>query len=356
MKKKINFYLGKTPVGESHPAFIVAELSGNHGGSLKRALKLIEKAKKAGANAIKLQTYTADTITLKTKNRDFKININSPWSKFKDYWSLYNFAHTPWHWHKTLFKKAKNLGMEIFSSPFDESAVDFLESLNCSAYKIASPEINHIPLIEKIGKTKKPVILSIGLGNLEDIKLALKTLRKNGCKKIAILQCVSSYPSPLKEQNLKVIPDIKKRFKVLSGLSDHTIGNTSALTSVVMGGSIVEKHFNIDDRRKTVDSFFSSNLKNFKDMVENIRAAELAIGKIDYTISKSSKKHMKGRRSIYIAESIEKGEKFSESNIKVVRPGLGLHPKFFKKVLGKISKKNLKEGTSLKKKYLKSFK
>lgn len=356
MKKKINFNLGKTPIGDSHPAFIVAELSGNHGGSLKRAIKLIEQAKKAGANAIKLQTYTANTITLKTKNRDFKISTSSPWRKFKDYWNLYNFAHTPWYWHKTLFKKAKSLGLEIFSSPFDESAVDFLESLNCSAYKIASPEINHIPLIEKVAKTKKPVILSIGLANLEDIKLALETLRKNGCKKIAILQCVSSYPSPLKEQNLKVIPDIKRKFKVLSGLSDHTIGNTSALTSVAMGGSIVEKHFNISDKRKTVDSFFSSNAKNFKDMVENIRAAELAMGNIEYSISKSSKKNIKGRRSIYVSKSIDKGEKFSKINIKVVRPGLGLHPRFFKKVLGKISKQKLKEGTSLKKKYLKSFK
>ena len=257
----MKFKIGKYSLSDKDPAFIVAELSGNHGGSLKRAFKLIKLAKKAGANAVKLQTYKADTITLKSKKKDFKINTNSPWSKFNNYWDLYNYAHTPWSWHKKLFRFARKVGIEIFSSPFDESAVDLLEKLKCPAYKIASPEINHIPLLERVAKTKKPIILSTGLANLKDINLALKTLKKNGCTKIAILKCVSSYPAPIKEQNLKVIPDIKKRFKVLSGLSDHTIGNVSALASIVMGGSIVEKHFNVDDKRKTVDSFFHQTQK-----------------------------------------------------------------------------------------------
>jgi len=351
----MQFKIGKYTLSDRHPSFIVAELSGNHGGSLNRAINLIKHAKKAGANAVKLQTYKADTITFKSKNQDFKINSNSPWSKFNNYWDLYKYAHTPWSWHKKLFKTAKDIGIEIFSSPFDETAVDLLENLRCPAYKIASSEINHIPLIEKVAKTKKPVILSIGLANLKDINLAIKTLKNNGCKKIAILKCVSSYPSPLSEQNLKVIPDIKKRFKVLSGLSDHTIGNICALASVVIGGSIVEKHFNLKSSPKTVDSFFSADVKKFKEMVDNIRAAEQAIGKVDYNISKSSKKNLNGRRSIYVVKSIEKGEKFTSKNIKVIRPGFGLHPKFFKKTLGKISKKKIKEGTRLKKSFVRLY-
>jgi N-acetylneuraminate synthase/pseudaminic acid synthase len=351
----MQFKIGKYNLSNRHPSFIVAELSGNHGGSLNRAIKLIKYAKKAGANAVKLQTYKADTITFKSKNKDFKINPNSPWSKFNNYWDLYNYAHTPWSWHKKLFKFAKDINIEIFSSPFDETAVDLLENLKCPAYKIASSEINHIPLLEKVARTKKPVILSIGLANLKDIHLAIRTLKKNGCKKIAILKCVSSYPSPLSEQNLKVIPDIKKRFKVLSGLSDHTIGNTCALASVVIGGSIVEKHFNLKSKSKTVDSFFSSDVKKFKEMVDDIRLAEQAIGKVDYNISKSSKKNLNGRRSIYVVKPIKKGEKFTIKNIKVIRPGFGLHPTFFKKILGKISKKNLKEGTRFKKNFIKSL-
>ncbi|MAV05595.1 MAG: pseudaminic acid synthase [Candidatus Pelagibacter sp.] len=351
----MNFKIGKKNVGHGKKTFVVAELSGNHNQSLKRAKKLIKFAKLAGADAVKLQTYTADTITLKSNKKDFKIKQNSPWKKYNNFWDLYNVASTPWSWHKELFKIAKQNNIEIFSSPFDESAVDFLEDLNCPAYKIASPEINHIPLIEKVGKTKKPVIISTGLANLKDIKLALKTLKKNGCNKIAILQCVSSYPAPLSEQNLKIIPDIQKKFKVLSGLSDHTIGNTSALASVALGGSIVEKHFTIDEKIKTVDSFFSSNFQTFKDMVKKIREVELSIGKAQYDISKASKKHLKGRRSIYISKLINKGEKLSKKNVKIVRPHFGLHPKFFSKVLGKISKKKLTEGTPLKIRYLKNF-
>lgn len=352
----MNFNIGKINVGEGKKTFIVAELSGNHNQSLGRAKKLIKYAKLAGADAVKLQTYTADTITLKSDKKDFRIKKNSPWKKYKNFWNLYTAASTPWIWHKELFKTAKRYNIEIFSSPFDESAVDFLESLNCPAYKIASPEINHIPLIEKVAKTKKPVIISTGLANLEDIKLALKALKKNGSNKIAILQCVSSYPAPLAEQNLKVISDIKKRFKVLSGLSDHTIGNTSALTSVAMGGSIVEKHFTIGEKIKTVDSFFSSDVEAFKDMVKKIREVEISIGKIQYNISKASKKHLKGRRSIYVSKLINRGEKLSKKNIKIVRPNLGLHPKFFNKILGKISKQRLKQGAPLKIKYLKNFK
>ena len=349
----MNFSIGKHKLAEGKKTFVVAELSGNHNQSLARAKKLIKLAKLAGADAVKLQTYTADTITLKSNSKDFKIQKNSPWAKYKNFWNLYNYASTPCSWHKELFRTAKKNNIEIFSSPFDETAVDFLETLNCPAYKIASPEINHIPLIKKVAKTKKPVILSTGLAKLKDIELAIKTLKSNGCYKIAVLRCVTSYPSPLEEQNLKIISDIKKRFKVLSGLSDHTIGNTSALTSVALGGSIVEKHFNIRDKIKTVDSFFSSDFKLFKEMVEKIREVEASLGKVSYDISKSSKKHLKGKRSIYVSKFIKKGDQISKFNIKVVRPFFGLHPKFFNKILGKISRQDIKQGTPFKIKYLK---
>ena len=344
--------IGKKVIGDKKKTFIVAELSGNHNGSLAEAKKLIKYAKIAGADAVKLQTYKAETITLKSDNKEFRINKNSPWKKYKNFWNLYKKAATPWNWHKQLFKVAKKNKIEIFSSPFDETAVDFLEKLNCPAYKIASPEINHIPLIEKVAKTKKPVILSLGLAQLSDLKLAIKTLKKNGCKKIAVLQCVTSYPAPISEQNLATIKDIKK-MGVLSGLSDHTIGNTSAITSVAFGGSIVEKHFNLLKNLKTVDSFFSANLESFKRLVKDIRETELAIGKISYKIESSSLQHLKGKRSIYISQNINKGEKFTKKNLRIVRPNFGMHPKFFNSIIGKKSKYNLLAGKPFKKKYLK---
>ena len=344
--------IGKKIIGEGKKTFIVAELSGNHNGSLLEAKKLIRYAKIAGADAVKLQTYKADTITLKSNKKDFRISKYSPWKKYKNFWNLYRKASTPWSWHKELFRVARKNKIEIFSSPFDESAVDFLEKLNCPAYKIASPEINHIPLLEKVAKTGKPIILSLGLADYYDLKLAIQTLRRNRCKKIAVLQCVTSYPAPLSEQNLQTINDIKK-MGVLSGLSDHTIGNTSAITSVALGGSIVEKHFNLIKNVKTVDSFFSANLKSFRDLVRSIREVEKAKGVSSYKITSSAKKHLIGKRSIYISDNIQRGEKFSIKNIKIVRPNLGAHPKFFNKIIGKKSKYNLMAGTPFKIKYLK---
>ncbi len=347
------FKIGKTTVGEGAPCFVVAELSGNHNGNINRAKKMIIKAKEAGANAVKLQTYTADTITLKSNKNDFKIGKNSPWNKKKNLWSLYNKAFTPWEWHKELFKLSKKINIEIFSSPFDESAVTFLEKLKCPAYKIASAEINHIPLLEKVAQTKKPVILSIGLASIKDISLALKTLKENGTKKIAILQCVSSYPSPLHHQNLKLIPHIKRKYKVVSGLSDHTLGTTAAITSVAIGGSIVEKHFNLNDKTKTVDSFFSLKNNHFKLMIKKIRDTEISLGKETFNIDKSSKKNFYSRRSIYVSKTILKNQKITKSNIKVVRPNFGLHPMYFKKILGKKSNRKLEAGMRFKLSYCK---
>ena len=336
--------IGQIYLGHNLPCFVVAEMSGNHNGKISRALKIIHSAKKAGANAVKLQTYTADSITLKSNRKDFIISRDSPWFKKKNLWNLYKFAHTPIEWHKRLFQEAKKMKIEIFSSPFDESAVDFLEKLNCPAYKIASPEINHIPLLEKVAKTKKPVILSTGLSTYKDIKLAIKTIRSFGNNKIVVLKCTTAYPSELKEQNLLTIPDMKKKFKVLVGFSDHTKGKIASISTVALGANIIEKHFNLDDKTKTVDSFFSVGEKFFGDMVQDIRDIEKSLGKVSYEISKKSKKSLKAKRSIYVTKDILKGNKIDKKNIKIIRPGYGLPPIYFKKILGRRVNNNLKRG------------
>ena len=327
--------IGKHTLSENNPAFVMAEMSGNHGGSIDRALKIIHSAKKAGADAVKLQTFTADTITLKSTNNDFSLPKDSPWSEHKTLWDLYNEAHTPWEWHEEIFKEARSIGLEIFSSPFDESAVDFLEDLGVSAYKIASPEITHIPLIEKVAITKKPVVISTGVANIEDLDLAVNTLKKSGCKEIIILKCTSAYPTPANELNLITLSDMKSRYKTLVGLSDHTTGNVAATTSIALGAKFIEKHFKIEDGHETVDSFFSCNEQDFKALVEQIRYVEDSLGTVNYEISKSSKSSINGRRSIYVSSNIKKGEKISKSNIKVVRPSHGLHPRFYNEIIGK---------------------
>jgi len=340
----VKIKIGQIYLGHNLPCFVVAEMSGNHNGKISRALKIIHSAKKAGANAVKLQTYTADSITLKSNRKDFIISRDSPWFKKKNLWNLYKFAHTPIEWHKRLFQEAKKIKLEIFSSPFDESAVDFLEKLNCPAYKIASAEINHIPLLEKVAKTKKPVILSTGLSTYKDIKLAIKTIRSFGNNKIIVLKCTTAYPSELKEQNLLTIPDMKKKFKVLAGFSDHTKGKIASISTVALGANIIEKHFNLDDKTKTVDSFFSVGEKFFGDMVQDIRDIEKSLGKVSYEISKKSKKSLKAKRSIYVTKDILKGNKIDKKNIKIIRPGYGLPPIYFKKILGRRVNNNLKRG------------
>jgi len=346
---KFDFSLKKT--------FVVAEISSNHNRSLSRAINLIKKAKKAGADAVKLQTFTAETITLNTNRKDFRLNHlkEKKWRKFKNFYSLYKSAETPLSWHKKLFNLAKKLKIEIFSSPFDESSVLFLEKLNCVAYKIASPEINHIPLLIKIAKTKKPVILSTGLADINDINLAIKTLRKNNSGKIYILKCNSSYPAPLEESNLKNISYLYKKYNLPVGLSDHSIGDTAAISAVSLGACIIEKHFNLNDNKKTLDSFFSLNSKEFKIMVEKIRETEKVLGQYNYIISKSSIKNLKAKRSIYVSKDINKNQKITHKNIKVVRPGLSLHPQFYFDIIGKVTKKKLKKGDRIDLKFLKNI-
>ena len=336
--------IGKTLVGTGHPTFIIAEMSANHAGSLDRALDIVHAAKRAGADAIKLQTYTAESITLKSSREDFRIPGESPWDNFSTLWDLYSEAFTPWEWHKEIFQEARKIGIEVFSSPFDELAVDLLENLNAPVYKIASPEITHIPLLERVGKTGKPVIISTGIAELQDIELALKTLRTSGTSEIVILKCTTAYPTPPEEANLRTIADIVNRFNVLSGLSDHTMGTIASIASVALGASVIEKHFKLDDGKETVDSFFSLNEKEFSDLVRDVRWTEKALGVVNYNITESAKENLLGRRSIYVSDTINNGEKISTSNIKVVRPAFGLHPVHYKNIIGRKVNKELKLG------------
>ena len=349
------FKIGKKTLSKSR-VFIVAEISANHNNSFARAKKLIIKAKQCGADAVKLQTFTPDTITLKSNKRDFQLNHlikNKEWRKYKNFYQIYKHAYMPWEWQKKLFELAKKIKIEIFSSPFDETAVDFLESLNCVAYKIASAEINHIPLIEKIAKLNKPVIFSTGLANEDEIKNAINIFKKNKNKKIVILKCNSSYPAKIEESDLKNIKYLGDKFKMPTGLSDHTVGNTAAISAVSLGACMIEKHFNLDDKRKTIDSFFSSSEKEFSKMVINIRDTEKALGEYKYKISKGSYINFKAKRSIYVCKNIKKGNKFSKNNIKVVRPSMGLHPRYYKKILGKKVKKDLFAGQRVKFEHIK---
>lgn len=326
--------------------FIVAELSANHAGSIDVAVEAIKAAKRAGANAIKLQTYTPDTITIDSKKNDFKLTQGTIWDGQYLY-DLYKEAYTPWEWHKELFRIAKEEGLICFSSPFDNTAVDLLEELNNPIYKIASFEITDIPLIEYIASKGKPMILSTGIATQHDINLALMTIRSQGVNEIGLLKCTSSYPAPLNEANLIMIQDFKMRFNVIPGLSDHTLGVTAPLVAVSLGAKIIEKHFTIDKSIGGPDVSFSLDEKEFTDMVKAVREAEKVIGKIDYELTD---KQIKGRdfsRSLYIVKNVRKGEKLTKNNIKSIRPGFGLHPKYYESVLGKTFKNDYTKGTRL---------
>jgi pseudaminic acid synthase len=352
MNLKKNFKIGSKSVGEDHKSLIIAEISANHNNDFKIIKKLISSAKKNGADIIKIQTYTADTLTIKSNRKDFQIKKKNPWSQNKNLWNLYKKAETSEELTSKIFQYSRSIGMEIFSSPFDISAVDFLEKIKCPAYKIASPEICHIPLIERVAKTKKPIIISLGLAEMKDIDLALRTIKKIGNNKITLLQCVSSYPAPINEQNIKSISEIKKKYKTLTGLSDHTKGFIAAVSAIAMGANVIEKHFNLS-KNKSVDSFFSSTEKEFKIMVDNIRLAEASLGNGKIEVSKSSKDNFNSRRSIYVSKDIAINEIINKNNIKIVRPGHGLHPQFYKYVLYKKSNTNLKVGDRFKLKYVK---
>ena len=337
--------IGNFNIDKNSPVFIIAELSANHNGSLANAIATIRAAKRAGADCIKLQTYTADTITLDSDKEDFIIK-GTIWEGKKLH-TLYQEAYTPWEWHEELYRVAKEEGLVCFSSPFDNTAVDLLESLNSPAYKIASFEITDIPLIEYVASKMKPIIISTGIAGLEDIELALDACHRMGNHDIALLKCTSSYPAPLEEANLCMVKDLGDRYNVISGLSDHTMGSTAPVVATVFGAKIIEKHFIIDRAIGGPDASFSMNEEEFTSMVKAVREAEKAIGTIDYTLTEKQAKGRDFCRSLYIAEDMKAGDVFTESNLRSVRPGFGLHPKHYNEVIGKKASEDVSKGTPM---------
>ncbi|MFN3588738.1 MAG: pseudaminic acid synthase [Spirosomataceae bacterium] len=325
--------------------FIIAELSANHNGSLDTALETVRAAKRAGADCIKLQTYRADTITIDSKKDDFLIK-GTIWEG-KNLFELYQEAYTPWEWHKEIFEEAKKEGLICFSSPFDFTAVDFLETLNVPAYKIASFEITDIPLIEYVASKGKPIILSTGIATQEDIELALDACKRMGNHDIALLKCTSSYPAPIEEANMVMIQDFRERFNVIPGLSDHTMGSTVPIVATCFGAKIIEKHFILDRAIGGPDASFSMNEQEFTDMVKAIREAEKAIGVVDYTLTEKQAKGKDFSRSLYVVADVKKGETITADSIRSIRPGFGLHPKYYHQVLGKVVNRDLEKGDRL---------
>ena len=326
--------------------FIIAELSANHNGRLETAIETVRAAKRTGVDAIKLQTYTADTLTLDIKTGDFIINSGTIWDG-KSYYELYQEAYTPWEWHEELFRVAKEEGLVCFSSPFDKTAVDFLENLGNPIYKIASFEITDIPLIEYVASKGKPIIISTGIAEYEDIELAVKTCRDAGNNDITLLKCTSSYPAPVEEANLIMMQQFAKDFGVKVGLSDHTLGTTVPVVATALGASVIEKHFILDKSIGGPDASFSLDEQEFTEMVMAVRNAEKAIGVIDYHLTD---KQIKGRdfsRSLYVVKDIKEGEVITEEHVRSVRPGFGLHPKHYNDILGKHINKDLQVGDRL---------
>lgn len=323
-------------------ALIIAELSANHNGSIDTAIETIRAAKRAGADCIKLQTYTADTMTIESDRPDFIIK-GTIWEG-KNLHQLYQEAYTPWEWHAKLFKVALEEGLLCFSSPFDRTAVDFLEILEVPAYKIASFEITDIPLIEYVASKGKPMILSTGIATAQDIEWALDACRRMGNDNIALLKCTSSYPAPIDEANLVMVQDLATRYQVISGLSDHTLGATAPIVAVCMGAKIIEKHFILDRAIGGPDASFSMDEQEFTEMVRAIRAAEKSMGTVDYTLTEKQTKGKDFSRSLYVVEDIAAGAVFTNQNVRSIRPGFGLHPKFLPGILGKRAKHDLKKG------------
>lgn len=327
----------------NNKVFIVAELSANHGNSIDIAIETIKAAKRSGADAIKLQTYTPNTLTIDSNKDDFIINNGSLWDG-QNFYSLYKNAYTPWEWHQELFEVAKKEGLICFSSPFDKTAVDFLEELDNPIYKIASFEITDIPLIEYIASKGKPIILSTGIAEKNDIKLALQTIRSKNSNKIVLLKCTSSYPAPLEEANLLTLTNYYRAFNVIPGLSDHTLGDIAPIVATSLGAKVIEKHFILDKSLGGPDSSFSLDENEFTLMVNKIRNTEKALGSITYNLTEKQKKGKDFSRSIYVIKDINIGDTITSQNIKSIRPGFSMHPKFFNEIIGKKAKSNLKYG------------
>lgn len=333
-------------IGEGFPAFIIAEASANHSQKFNNAVNIIKEAKKAGADAIKFQTYTPDTLTIDVNNGYFKIK-HPEWGG-QTLYQLYKKAYTPWKWFKDLKKIADDSGIIFFSTVFDKTSVDFLEELDVPAYKIASFELVDLPLIEYTARTKKPLILSTGMASLVEIKEAIDVAKKCGAKEIILLKCVSSYPAKPEHMNLRTIPDMEKLFKCPVGLSDHSLGIGVSVAAVSIGAKVIEKHFILSRKFKTPDSFFSTEPKELKELVDNVRISELAIGKVHYGLTQAERDSRIHRRSLFVIKDINKGEVFSEENIRSIRPGYGVSPKYIRTILGKKSKIGLRKGSPVK--------
>lgn len=328
-------------ISDDSDPFLIAEVSGNHGGDRRAACDLVTRLCESKFSAIKLQTYTADTITLKSSKSDFMID-SGPWSG-RSMYELYEQAHTPWDWHEDLFQIANDFGKPIFSSPFDTTAVQFLEKLNCPIYKIASFELVDIPLIAEVAKTQKPMILSTGLASLNEICEAIEVVEKYNPENYAILHCVSGYPAPVKDFNLKTIADLKQRFDCLVGLSDHSMGSDASFAAIVMGASIIEKHVKLSNH-ESEDSFFSLDVTQADEFVDRCKQARLIVGDIRYGTQPSEKQNLKFRRSIYVVEGIKAGEQITLSNVRSVRPSHGLHPRYLTEIIGKYSLVDMEAG------------
>lgn len=326
-------------ISRDQPPYIIAELSANHNGKLETAMKIIEEAVKAGADAVKLQTYRPDTITLDSHGEEFCIK-GGLWDG-RTLYELYEEAHMPWDWHKPLFDHARKLGITIFSSPFDTTAVDLLEDLGAPAYKIASFEAVDLPLIEYVAGTGKPMIISTGMADEEEIGEAVETARRAGCTQLAILHCVSGYPAPAEDYNLRTIVDMQERFRLVTGLSDHTIDNTTAIASVVLGASIIEKHFTLDRQGGGPDDSFSLEPEDLAALCRDSKTAWSALGQVDYGRKSSEQGNAQFRRSLYFVEDIKAGQVISSNDIRSVRPGFGLAPKYLKDVVGRIATRDI---------------
>lgn len=334
-------------IGAINKPYIIAEMSGNHNQSLERALQIVEAAAKAGAHALKIQTYTADTLTIDSERDDFYIgDADSLW-KGDSLYKLYQKAYTPWEWHEPIFRRCAELGLIGFSTPFDESSVDFLEALNVPCYKIASFENAHLPLIRKVASTGKPMIISTGMASVSELDETVRTVREAGCQDIVLLKCTSSYPASPENTNLLTIPHMRNLFNVQVGLSDHTMGVGAAVASVALGATVIEKHFTLSRQDGGVDSAFSLEPEELKSLVAETERAWLALGHIQYGASGNEVKSMKFRRSIYASGDIHAGEPLTESNIRVIRPGYGLSPKYYDILLGRTAKQDIKKGTPL---------
>jgi N-acetylneuraminate synthase len=331
-------------IGQDCEPFIIAEMSGNHNQSLEKAIEIVRAAKRTGASAIKLQTYKPETLTINVKNPDFLVDDNDSLWKGSYLFELYENAYTPWEWHEAIFNEAKSLGLVYFSSAFDESSVDFLETLDVPAYKIASFENSHLPLVKKIAATGKPVIVSTGMATLEEIEETISTLRENGCTEFILLKCTSNYPANPKSANLETIKDLRGRFGCEVGLSDHTLGVGVSVAAIAMGASVIEKHLTLTSADSGVDADFSMSEEQMKNLVEECNNAWLAKGRISYGPTEEEIPSLKFRRSIYAISDIAVGDELTISNIGVIRPGFGLHPRNFEKLIGKTSSLNLQKG------------